>query len=354
MSIWRHTSPLSALALAFLLSLPVLATAAEDVEAEFDAGNWGTELKLGFNLLQSYYTDNWNGGDKGSVVWTGTLDGLAKKKLGESWESTNTMHLAFGQNHQQERAADGELYWPRPDKSTDEIAFESLLRYTKSVLEPFVSARFESQFLDQTDPRHEFSLNPLEFYETAGISRQLIKNDERQLLGRLGFTLHQSMRDIYLADTDMVVDEMTNDGGIELAFDYRSKYFDDKVDYIGELRFYQPIYYSAKSDFEDLDFENAVDPDGNPIDLDGDLADYTTALDIDFKNTFVTNITKALNVQFMVRWVYDKYDNTVPLVLGPDDQGDLLVVENYEAVKASVRKSGQLKQTMSIGLAHTF
>ncbi len=41
------------LVLAVALLLPVLAVAAEDVEAEFEAGNWGTEAKLGVNLLQS-------------------------------------------------------------------------------------------------------------------------------------------------------------------------------------------------------------------------------------------------------------------------------------------------------------
>jgi hypothetical protein len=51
----------------------------------------------------------------------------------------------------------------------------------------------------------------------------------------------------------------------------------------------------------------------------------------------------------MVHWVYDKYDNTVPAVI--DGDGNL---ENADAVRNAVRKAGQFKQTMSIGLAHTF
>ncbi len=75
------------LGLLVALLIPCVAVAAEDVEAEFEAGNWGTEAKLGVNLLQSYYTKNWNGGDKGSIVWTATLDALAKKKLSDAFSA---------------------------------------------------------------------------------------------------------------------------------------------------------------------------------------------------------------------------------------------------------------------------
>jgi len=333
---------LLAVGLLIALLAPAAALAAEDVEAEFEAGNWGTEVKLGVNLLQSHYSSNWNGGDKGSVVWNSTLDALAKKKLGDDFHLTNTLNLAFGQNHQQERDGD-DLVWRKPDKTTDEIRFESLLRYTRSALDPFFSFRVESQFLDQTDPNREFPLNPLRFSETLGISRMLVKEGDREWLARLGFSLNQSVRDIYLG-ADEEVTETTNDGGIELIFDYNSKYFDGKVDYVGELRFYQPLFYSGKDDFEDL--APAV---LTAAGLDDGLADDTTTMDIDFKNTFITSITSALNVQLAVHWVYDKYDTTVPAVI--DGEGNL---ENADAVRNALRKSGQFKQTLSIGLAHTF
>ena len=343
MRFWRHARVLAGVLLTALLVAPGQAPAAEDVEAAYEAGDWGTRFTFGLNLLQSYYTENWNGGDKGSVVWASQLDGLAKKRLSDDLSFTGTLNLAFGQSHQQEREDDSdELYWRRPDKTTDEIRSELLLRYLRSALDPFVSVRFESQFIDQTDPRRDFTLNPLEFYETVGISRQFIADDERQLLARLGFTLHQSLRDIYLG-AGTVETESTNDGGIELIFDYRSEYFDEAVDYVGELRFYQPVYYAAKSDIEDLDAAVLA-----AAGLDTDLADYTTTLDIDFKNHFTAHITDVINVQLLLRWVYDKYDNTVPLLT----EGG--VIENPEAVTAAVRKSGQFKQTMSLGVAYTF
>jgi len=350
MSSWRNLRILAGVLLAASVATPVALRAAEDVDAEFEAGHWGTEVKLGVNLLQSYYTKNWNGGDKGSIVWTATLDALAKKQLSDAFSLTNTLNLAFGQNHQQERDANGDLSWQRPDKTTDEINFESLLRYVPSELSPYASVRFESQFLDQTDPRKEFTFNPLQFTESVGISRTLIENDTRSLMLRAGFALKQSVRDIYVYDDsvvpaiDGVQSESTSNGGLEAVCDYKSTYFDGGVDYVGQLRFYQPFFDSNKSDIEDLD-PTAL----TSVGLDADLADYTTQFDIDFKNTFTTNITKALNVELTVRWVYDKYDSTVPVLA--DAAGN---VENAEAVQNATRKAGQLKQTMSIGLAHRF
>ena len=326
--------------------VPFTAVAAEDVDAEFAAGNWGTDASLGVNLLQSYYTRNWNGGDKGSVVWNATLDARAQKQLNDQWHWYNSLNLAFGQNHQQARDSDGGLFWKRPDKTTDHIKAESLLRYTRSELDPFISVRFESQFLDQTDPYgRELSLNPLEFFESVGVSRMLIDQEARKLMGRLGFTLHQSSRDIFLAvpPADEASTESVQDGGVELTLNYKSDLLQDRVEYTGQLRFYKPFFYSAKSDVEDLGAQALVD-----LGLDGDLPDHFLTTDIDFENTFKANITKVINVQLYVRWVYDKYDSTVKPVVRDG------VLENPGAVAAAVRKSGQLKQTMSIGMGYTF
>jgi hypothetical protein len=47
--------------------------------------------------------------------------------------------------------------------------------------------------------------------------------------------------------------------------------------------------------------------------------------------------------------MYDKYDNTVPPVL--DDDGAL---DNADDVRAAVRKGGQFKETISIGITYRF
>jgi len=349
----RRLSPAVLILAAFMVMLVPVSGQAEDVDAEFEAGHWGNEATLGINMLQSYYTENWNGGDKGSVVWNGTFDARAKKKLSERWHWFNTMNLAYGQNHQQERNSDGELYWKKPDKTDDQIKLETLLRYTNTGWDPFIGARFESRFLDQTDPREDFTLNPLEFFETIGISRMFVETEEKRFLMRFGFTFHQMIRDINTDsvesedDPDVMVYETFNekggDGGLELVLNYVDKMILDRVEYNTQLRFYQPVYYTGQNDLDSLNDDQWV-----LHDLPTDLADYTTTLDIDWENTFKANITSVINVQLHVRWVYDKYDNSVkPLAI----DGELV---NASAVKGSIRKVGQVKQTMSIGLGYTF
>ncbi len=79
-----------------------------------------------------------------------------------------------------------------------------------------------------------------------------------------------------------------------------------------------------------------------------DVADYSLVTDLDWENTFVTAITRLINVQFYLRWSYDKYDNSV----APKVEDGVLINPGY--VDAAIRKAGQLKQTMSIGLAYAF
>jgi hypothetical protein len=325
---------------------PATVRAQDDLEAALAAGRWGTRATVGVNLLQSYYTRNWNGGDKGSVVWNATLDAVAQRRFGDDWDWFNSANLAFGQNHQQDRDGDGSLYWRRPDKSTDQIKLETLMRYTRGELDPYVSVRFSSQFLDQTDPYgRRFTFNPLEIFQSAGLSRMLLEDGDERLLARLGFTLRQSIRDQYRAapPDDAVLSESSTDGGLELVLNYDTRLLQERVEYRGQLRVYKAVFYSAKSDVDDLAPQVLVDAG-----LSDDLADYFLAPDVDFENSFKASITRLLNVQFNLRWVYDKYDTTVKPVVA---DGEL---QNPAAVGGAVRKSGQLRQTMSIGLAYTF
>jgi hypothetical protein len=326
--------------------IPSLAQAEEAMEEALNAGRWATRATVGLNLLQSYYTRNWNGGDKGAVVWTATFNGVAQKKFGDHWHWHNRADLAFGQNHQQDRDQDDNLIWRRPDKSKDEIKFESLLRYTNWEPDPYFSVRFSSQFLDQTDRfGRDFTFNPMEYFVSAGLSRMMIENDDRRLLARLGFTYRLSQRDQYAAapPDDSVLSESSTDGGLELVLNYDTRLLQDRIEYRGQLRVYRALFYSAKDDVEGLDPGVLVG-----LGLSADLADYFLATDLDFENNFKASITRLLNVQFSLRWVYDKYDTTVKPVVR---EGDLV---NPLAVEGAVRKSGQLRQTMSIGLAYTF
>ncbi len=327
--------------LAVLMLGAVTALAADDATV----GVWRHKVGLSVNLLQSNYSDNWNGGDKGSVVWSGVVDASLEKQFSKAVNLRNTLNLAYGQTHSQARDNTGSLYWKRPDKTTDNIEFESLLRWTTNGgWDPFVAFNFNSLFQDLTDdPARPLSLNPLKFKESAGMSRKLINHEGQVLMTRLGVAFIQNSRKFYLdAYPDDNTETVTStEAAAEMVTEYNVAALDGRVDWASKLTLSLPFSYSGKSVFED-----DMVADGS---LPADIADYTTALDVDFENTFSTHVTKAISVVFSVRWVYDKYDNSVKPVV--DDAGALT---NGDAVARAIRKAGQFKQTMALGLGYSF
>jgi len=106
-----------------------------------EIGTWYPFVEAGLNLNQSSYTQNWNGGDKSSVVWSGLVNANLENQLSQKLNSYSILKLAYGQTHQQEEAENGERYWDRPEKSTDLVDLESILRFTLGgFVDPYVSA----------------------------------------------------------------------------------------------------------------------------------------------------------------------------------------------------------------------
>ncbi|HXV14649.1 MAG TPA: hypothetical protein VEC56_10645, partial [Candidatus Krumholzibacteria bacterium] len=133
------------------------------------------------------------------------------------------------------------------------------------------------------------------------------------------------------------------DSGVELVAQYL-KDFGENLTYTSRLSFYQPFNWSKKSVFEDAS-PDSLAAAGVPT----DVADYTTTVDIDWQNTVSAKVTKVIAVQLYVELLYDKYDNTVV-----PEVDDTAMLENPGPVAASVRKKGQFKETLGIGLAYTF
>jgi hypothetical protein len=313
-------------------------------------GVWYTTGSFTLNLLQSAYSNNWNGGDKGSLTWGATFKAVAERQMSEKWNWFNRVKLDFAQIHQQERSDEtGDLYWKKPEKTSDEIDLESLLRYTTgSGWDPYGSLRFQSQFQDVNDPYgRSIALNPLDFRVGLGVARTFIDEEKRFFLIRVGFALREISRKFYLAapDSSNETDRTNNnDGGLELRLDYRMPLLSDRVDFVSRLTAYQPIYYSGKDAFDSLTAEQRV-----AAGLDPDVGDFPLVVDVDWQNTFVTRITKVINVNLEIRWIYDKYDNSVSPEFDPD--GELV---NGDAVRQAVRKAGQYKQVLSLGVGYAF
>jgi hypothetical protein len=327
---------------AALVSAPVTGVFGE--EKKLEIGKWYPTLEAGFNLTQSAYSDNWAGGDKGSVVWTAILNSTLENQLNEKTNWFNELKLAFGQTHQQRANRE----WDRPEKSTDLVQYETVLRFTLGWhLDPYASGRFESQFHDASDPYgRTLMLNPVELKEAVGFARHIINEEDRSLLSRLGVAFRQTNRRLFSdpAPSDATESEFAHDGGVEWVTDYKTKVFEDKVSWTSKLIVFQPIFSSEKPTFEDLTADQLT-----ASGVDADVADFTTMVDIDWENVFTTQITKIISVNLYVRWVYDKYDNSVPPKL--DEHGDLA---NPMDVNAAIRKSGQFKQTLAIGLTYRF
>ena len=327
------------LALVAVGAVPALA------QDEVPLGVWQKEIKVGLNLLQSSYSNNWNGGEKGSVVWNGNLDARFENQFSEKSNWRNHLKLAYGQTHNQERDASGALNWSKPDKTDDIIDFESFYRRTlSSGLDPYVAFNFTSLFQDLTDVQgRELNFNPMSFKESAGLSKKLINTEKRKLMTRAGIAFIQNHRKFFPGDLPST--ETQSETSIEMAAEwiteYRTLTLNDRVDWESKLSFILPVFYSGKSVFEDGFISVGELPE--------DVASYTTTVDVDWENTFTANITKVISVKLFVRWVYDKYDNTVTPVV---DEGGNLV--NEADVTQAIRLAGQFKQTLALGFGYTF
>jgi len=348
MAKWYEKALLSVCVLAVAagcgLATPVLAADDEQEGQEEEArevGRWYPGMDWSLNLLQTSYTKNWAGGDKSSISWSTKFIGSLENQVHHNWNWFNRLKMAFGQQHLQ----GDDRNWKKPEKTDDELDFESLLRWQKhSPWDPYVSFRFLSQFLDQEDEHaRDLALNPLDFREAIGISRMFIDTEQKILLLRLGLMARQLSRNSFLSSDpldDSTYRSTSDDYGIELRVDYKTPLLSNRVEWLSRVTLYQPVCYSGSGD---LDAISAADR--ATYGLDSDLSSYATTINVDWENTFTTNITKVIAVRLELRWIYVKYDNSVlPLF---DDSGNL---ENGEAIADAVRKAGQFKELLALGL----
>jgi len=321
---------------------------AQAEERVLEIGKWYPTLESGLTLTQSTYTDNWAGGDKGSIVWTFITNATLENQLSTKVNWNSTLKLAYGQTHQQSADTLGERSWAKPEKSTDLVDLETMFRFTLGgLVDPFAAGRLETQFQDASDVAgRNLSFNPIRVKLTAGVARQFINEEDRSLLSRLGFAVRQTSRKIFTTEDSSnktTQSVSSTDGGLEWVTDYKTKVLSDRVAWTSKLTVYQPLFYSDQGLFDDLT-ANQISTNK----LDPDIADYTMTADIDWENIFTTQITKLLSVNLYLRFIYDKYDNSVPVVL----DGETLT--NAGGVRAAVRKGLQIKETLALGITYRF
>jgi len=223
--------------------------------ALFAKEEWKIKSDIAFSATQNSYSDNWEGGEMGSIAWVLNLNSSAEKQLSKIMLNQNSLKLSFGQTHNQYTSeTTGDKNWAKPVKSTDLIDFETILRFTLGgFVDPFISGRFESQFLDQRTSEN-IIINPMVFTETIGAAKDIIKEDNQSLTARLGGGLRQHIdRDQTVPTVEDPDKEETLtivDGGLSFIAEYKTN-LSEIASFTSKLSLYQALYNSKEDDFKD-------------------------------------------------------------------------------------------------------
>lgn len=322
-------------------------------------GPWAYGVIGGLTLGQSAFSDNWSGGDKGTINWVLNANLEAKRQLTAKFNIANALQLAYGQTSTQgsDPSDPGRKVWSTPDKTSDLILFESVGRFTlQSFVDPYLSFRLDSQFVDESDPVGSINFNPVKLTETAGVARVLHcgRQDstgcKEEWIARAGFGFRQTMASSFTDATGDATERFTtNDGGLEFASTAKYPMANDRVVYQGNLNIFYPVFFSLSDELEEFDrIARDADPAREAV------ADFWKSPDVNFQNTFTSAITSWLNVSLFAQWVYDKFDAATNVAVD-GVEGDAAALQLLQAeVDGGIRKAGQFKQTLGIGLSYKF
>ncbi len=273
-----------------------------------DPGPWKIGIETGIGMTQASYSDNWTGGEAGSIIWVSDFHGTAQRQYSRTWFHGNELKLEFGQSHTQDKES---KKWSKPEKSADKIRFDSILRYTRGwFVDPYVAGTFESQFLDASG-REKRYVNPIDLTETAGIARVLMNvPDVRVVTSRVGagFRQHIIKMDDPV-DPDKTISETTTDGGFEWVTDMVLGSAKKKYSFASKLTLFQAVFFSEADNLKGQENEN-----------------YWKMLDMNWDNVLRANLTALLQVSLAWQLLYDK----------------------------EVSKGGRFKETLTLGVAYKF
>lgn len=249
---------------------------------------WNVALNANLTATQSAYSENWAGTETGLFSWASGIDLLAEKQLDSTKNTKNTAKLGLGYTMTQ--SADPTRKWGKATKSTDVIDLESVLRFTLGAwVDPFASARLESQFVDGSDTALKRYVNPSQLTEGFGVARAFMKQPKRELVSKFGGafkqTIDRQMLDAALAKRRTAFDIY---GGLLFTTDLNTPLLGERVSYITRFSLFQALFFSGASK------------------LHGDTATWWKKPDIGWENTFSAGITKYLMVNLYVQLLYDR------------------------------------------------
>ncbi len=247
---------------------------------------WKTQVEAGLALTQASYSDNWTGGEVGSLIWVANLHAIAEKQLTGKLRTENDLKLAFGQTHSQSQVS---KQWASPQKSTDKIRFDTVEKFTlKTWVDPYIAGTFESQFYDASDSLKARYVNPIDLTESAGMSRLLFDKPTGKASTRVGFGLRQRIAKYSVDALGTTDTKTTNDGGIEWVTDWNTR-LSETMTYTTKLTVFKALIYSEKDALAGLPNEN-----------------YWKATDLNWDNILTANVTKIVQVNLAWQLLYDK------------------------------------------------
>jgi ATP:corrinoid adenosyltransferase len=270
------------------------------------AGEWERSFDLGLAVTQSNYSDSWTGGEAGAIIWVLNANLYAERQLSAKTNWANTLKLSFGQSHIQDKDT---KEWARPEKSSDRIFLESIMRLTMGgYVDPYFAFTFESQFLDASVSEIKRYLNPMLLTESAGVIRVFKDTETSKMTSRLGLALRQHLDNTVVSIVpEEKKMETTTDGGLEWVTDFNHTFSEGRMNYVTKLRFFQ-AFYNSKSD----ELEAAG------------KKDYWKATDLAWENTLSAAVSKYIQVSLFLELLYDK----------------------------EIDKRGRFRQTLALGLTY--
>ena len=303
-------------------------------------GPWKWGSKVGVNITQSAYTSNWSGGDRGSMAWVLNGDVSAERQFTRQYRHKDRLALSYGQTSQQV-PSDGDparLVWDEPIKSSDLILFEHVSLFTlQKYLDPYFGFHLDSQFRDLSNPIGEINFNPIKLKETAGFAHVFEKTEKSEFVSRLGFGFRQTFGKSFVDPATKEKESFSsNDGGFEWQTTMKRPLLQERVLYEGGLLVFAPLFYSKSDALQQFDDLNL---------LSDDVAGYWKVPDVNFINSFTTNVTKVITVNLLLHFVYDKFDTKANV--------DAAVASGTpDEIARNIRKAGQFKQVLSLGLTY--
>jgi hypothetical protein len=275
----------------FVMIFAVISVPAWGADSTAVPGAWQTHLEASLAAAQSSYSDNWGGGQSGSINWVANLHAVANKILTSLVRTENDLKLQFGQTHNQ---VDSTKVWQIPVKSSDRIRFDTVWKFAlRTYVDPYAAGYIETEFYDATVPAHKIALSPLEFSESAGISRDITKTASTKLNTRLGFAFRQKIIKAAVPDpVDPTIYNTTttrvNDGGLERVTDFTQAMHKNLL-YTSKLTVFKALFIS-----------------NNPLENDPVRKDFWKTPSVNWDNILSANVTKIVQVSLAWQLLYDK------------------------------------------------